>query len=224
MKDVTQTEPTLFWMRAFCNLWAGSRDAFCLLFLRGGSLCADWVCWGSGHRAELQQEHCSSSAKHREPEPSSPAELPALNICNSKYEIFVSCFFFPSMLRRRICWLISVLYSCGICHDIVPQMLSPAAWYKNTHFQSSVTAHKKPKPLITIQRSVEENHTLMLYLEEVSMCNFTFISTVVIWCSSSSWCDRLWTWCWWIVVQVCVVMAQHHLALCSSTVFQQNKF
>lgn len=46
----------------------------------------------------------SAAAKHREPElpeHSSPAELPALNICNSKYEIFVSHFFFPQHVKKE---------------------------------------------------------------------------------------------------------------------------
>lgn len=64
---------------------------------------------------------------------------------------------------------ISVIYFCGICHGIVPQMLSPPASYKKlisklcNCSQEARTSHNYSKSL------VEENHTLMLYLEEISI-------------------------------------------------------
>lgn len=165
------------------------QGAFCLLFLRGGF---PWcwlprVCWGSGHGAELQQEHCSSSAQHREPEHSSPAELPALNICNSKYEIFVSRFFFPQHVKKEALlidfsaiFLWHMPWHCST-DAITSNMVQKYSFSKPCDCsQEAQTSHNYSK------RSVEENHILMLYLEEVSMCKLMFISTLVIWCSISS--------------------------------------
>lgn len=181
MKDVTWTEPTQFWMWAFCNPCAGSRDAFCLLFLRGeSSRC--WLCvLSSGHGAELRQERCSSSAKHREPElpeHSSPEELPALNICNSKYEIFVSHPFFSQHVKKEALlidfsaiFLWHMPWHCST-DAITSSMVQKYSFSKLCDCsQEARTSHNYSK------RSVEENYTLMLYLEEVSLRSSTFIST-----------------------------------------------
>lgn len=157
-------------MWAFCNPWAGSRDAFCLPFLRGSSCCC-WLSWGSGLWAAagaLQQStespSCLSTARLQS------CLLWTYAILNMKYLCLT--FFFPQHVKKEALlidfsaiFLWHMPWHCST-DAITSSMVQKHSFSKLCDCsQEARTSHNYSK------RSVEKN-TLMLYLEEVSMCNF----------------------------------------------------
>lgn len=210
---------------------AGSRDAFCLLFLRGGSPRC-WLCvlrlWARGWTAAaaLQQlckaqgeQSCLSTARMKN------CLLWTYAILNMKYLRLAFFFFFLQHVKKEALLIdFSAIFLWHMPWHCSTDAITSSVVQKYSFSklcdcsQEAWTSHNYSK------RSVEENHTLMLYLEEVSMCDSMFISTcrnlrqqfLLVWLSLDI-----------VLVNCCAGVCsdpQHHLILYCSTVFQEDKF